>query len=68
MNPLQLSGSGNKPSSLEQSTTLDPDHDEVVVGGNVTTTGDVVEAGGETEPEPPPAPHEPASLLLPISM
>ena len=30
MNPLQLSGSGNKPSSLEQSTTLDPDHAEVV--------------------------------------
>ena len=67
MNPLQLSGSGNKPSSLEQSTTLDPDHDDVV-GGDVTTTGDVVEAGVGADPEPPLAPHEPASLLLPISM
>ena len=72
MNPLQLSGSGYRPSLTEQSTWLLPSHPPVVVdsggvgvgvvGGGVG--GGVVGVGGRGGGDV----HGPPPLLVPVSM
>ena len=69
INPLQFAGSGYKPSSIEQSTTLDPPQTVVEGGGG----GDVVDeavGGGDVEliPLPPALSEQPPSLFVPMSM
>ena len=61
MNPLQLSGSGYRPSLTEQSTLLLPSHPAVVVGGDVgDDVGEGVGPGGGDV-------HGPSLLVL-VSM
>ena len=61
MKPLQLSGSGYRPSLTEQSTLLLPSHPVVVGGGDVAgdVGGDVGPGGGDV--------HGPSLLVL-VSM
>ena len=69
MNPLQLLGSGKRPSCTEQSTTLAPLQAGVVAAG---AGRDVVVTDPDHAPStPPPSPEveqEPSPLLDPMSM
>ena len=66
INPLQFAGSGYKPSSIEQSTTLDPPQTVVEGGGGA----DVVVGGDDVGliPLPPVLSEQPPSLFVPMSI
>ena len=66
INPLQFAGSGYKPSSIEQSTTLDPPQTVVEGGGGA----DVVVGGDDVGliPLPPALSEQPPSLFMPMSI
>ena len=72
MNPLQLLGSGKRPSCTEQSTTLAPLQAGVVATGNGrdVVVADPVQAPSPPSPQPPPPEmeQEPSPLLDPMSM
>ena len=74
MNPLQLLGSGKRPSCTEQSTTLAPLQAGVVdtgAGRDVVVTDPDQAPPPASPPAPPPPPEaeqEPSPLLDPMSM
>ena len=64
MNPLQLLGSGKRPSCTEQSTTLAPLQAGVLAAG----AGRDVVVTDPDQPPPPSPEQEPSPLLDPMSM
>ena len=71
MNPLQLLGSGKRPSCTEQSTTLAPLQAGVVAAGagrDVVVTDPDQPPPPPSPPPPPEAEQEPSPLLDPMSM
>ena len=66
MKPLQLPGSGKRPSFTEQSTTLALVQAWVVAGGSGREV--VVADPEEPDPAPPPEAEQEPPLLAPMSM